>query len=46
MNMTGKSRHVERAGGPIAYEVIDHAAAWEPSVPTVLFHHGVAACST
>ena len=43
--MTGKSRQVERAGGAIAYEVIDHAAAWESPAQTVLFHHGLGACS-
>ena len=43
--MTGKSRQVERTGGTIAYEVIDHAAAWEPLAQTVLFHHGLGACS-
>ena len=45
MTMTGNSRQVERAGGAIAYEVIDRAAAWERPVPTVLFHHGLGACS-
>ena len=43
--MTGNSRQVERAGGAIAYEVIDHVPAWESSTPTVLFHHGLGACS-
>ena len=43
--MTGNPRQVERAGGAIAYEVIDHAPAWESSTPTVLFHHGLGACS-
>ena len=43
--MTGKTRQVERAGGAIEYEVIDRSAAWESPVPTVLFHHGLGACS-
>lgn len=43
--MTGETRQVERAGGVIAYEVINHAAAWESTTPTVLFHHGLGACS-
>ena len=43
--MTGNSRQVERAGGAIAYEVLDLAAAWESPAPTVLFHHGLGACS-
>ena len=29
----------------IAYEVIDHVAAWESPAQTVLFHHGLGACS-
>ena len=36
---------VERGGGAIAYEVIDHAPAWEGPAPTVIFHHGVASCA-
>ena len=43
--MTGNSRQVEHVGGTIAYEVCDHAAAWESPAPTVLFHHGLGACS-
>ena len=43
--MTGNSRQVERAGGAIAFEVIDHTSAWESPAPTVLFHHGLGACS-
>ena len=43
--MTGNPRQVERAGGAIAYEVIDHVPAWESSTPAVLFHHGLGACS-
>ena len=42
---TRQSGTVERAGGAIAYEVIDHVPAWESSTPTVLFHHGLGACS-
>ena len=45
MTMTGESRQVEHAGGAIAYEVIDRTAAWESLAPTVLFHHGLGACS-
>ena len=44
-NMTGKSGWVERAGDMIAYGVIDHIAAWEAPAQTVLFHHGLGACS-
>lgn len=33
-----------RRGGEIAWEVIDHAPAWEEPSPAVLFHHGVGAC--
>ncbi len=36
---------IERRGGSIAWEVIDHVAAWEGPGPTVLFHHGVGACA-
>ena len=42
---TRQSGTVGRAGGAIAYEVIDHVPAWESSTPTVLFHHGLGACS-
>ena len=43
--MTDRSEWVESAGGAIAYEVIDHVRAWESSPQTVLFHHGLGACS-
>ena len=43
--MTRQSGTVERAGGAISYEVIDHVPAWESSTPTVLFHHGLGTCS-
>ena len=43
--MIGNSEQVERAGGAIAYQVIDHAAAWESPPRTVLFHHGLGTCS-
>ena len=36
---------VERSGGTIAYEVIDHVPAWEGPASAVLFHHGVASCA-
>ena len=36
---------VERGGGAIAYEVIDHAPAWEGPATAILFHHGVASCA-
>ena len=36
---------VERGGGAIAYEVIDHAPAWKGPAPAVIFHHGVASCA-
>ena len=35
---------IERSGGAIAYEVIDHVPAWQRPAPTVLFHHGVGSC--
>ena len=44
--MTEKSGCIERAGGAIAYEVIDHVRAWESSPQAVLFHHGLGARST
>ena len=34
----------DRGGGAIAWEVIDHAPAWEHPAPAVLFHHGVGSC--
>ena len=43
--MPERTEWVERAGGAIAYQVIDHVRAWESSPPTVLFHHGLGACS-
>ena len=43
--MTGHSGQVERAGGAIAWQVINHPAAWEAPAQTVLFHHGLGACS-
>ena len=43
--MTRKSGWVERADGAISYEVVDNAPAWQSSNPTVLFHHGLGACS-
>ena len=43
--MSHKSGSVERAGGVLSYEVIDHVPAWEPPASTVLFHHGLGACS-
>ena len=43
--MTGTSERIEHAGEAIAHEVIDHPAAWELPAQTVLFHHGLGACS-
>ena len=43
--MTRQSGTVERAGGAISYDVIDHVPAWESSTSTVLFHHGLGTCS-
>ena len=37
---------VERCGGAIAWEVIDHAPAWRTPAPAMVFHHGVGACAT
>ena len=45
LTMTGESQQVERTGGPIAWEVIDHVAAWESPAPAVLSHHGLGICS-
>jgi pimeloyl-ACP methyl ester carboxylesterase len=36
---------IERSGGAIAYEVIDHVPAWEGPAQVMLFHHGVASCA-
>ena len=44
--MAGISQMVERAGGAIAFEVIDHVPPWLSPAPTVLFHHGIGARST
>ena len=43
--MAGTSPVVERAGGAIAFEVIDHVPPWLYPAPTVLFHHGIGARS-
>ena len=43
--MTERTERVERAGGAIAYQVLDHVRAWESSPSTVLFHHGLGARS-
>ena len=43
--MAGISQMVERAGGAIAFEVIDHVPPWLSPAPTVLFHHGIGARS-
>lgn len=43
--MAGISQTVERAGGAIAFEIIDHVPPWLPLAPTVLFHHGIGARS-
>ncbi|MDE0460185.1 MAG: alpha/beta hydrolase [Chromatiales bacterium] len=39
--MAGNAGQVERAGGAIAYEVIDHVPPWLTPARTVLFHHGL-----
>ena len=43
--MAEKREHVERAGGRIAYDMVDHVACWQSPGQTVLFHHGLGACS-
>ena len=43
--MAGIPQMVERAGGAIAIEVIDHVPPWLSPAPTVLFHHGIGARS-
>ena len=43
--MAAKSNSVSRAGGAIAFDVIDHVAPWLSPAPTVLFHHGLGARS-
>ena len=43
--MTSHSGRVARAGGAIAFEVIDHVPGWVSPAQTVLFHHGLGACS-
>ena len=43
--MAGISQKVERAGGSIVFEVIDHVPPWTSPVSTVLFHHGLGARS-
>ena len=39
--MAGYAGQVERAGGAIALEVIDHVPPWLTPARTVLFHHGL-----
>ena len=39
------SGQVERAGGAIAFEVIDHVPPWLAPARTMLFHHGLGARS-
>ena len=39
--MAGNPEQVERAGGAIAFEVIDHVPPWLAPARTVLFHHGL-----
>ena len=43
--MTRHTGRVARAGGAIAFEVIDHVPGWISPGRTVLFHHGLGACS-
>ena len=45
MTTTGNSQRIERPDGAIAYEVLDRSAARESPATTVLFHHGLGACS-
>ena len=39
--MAGNAGQVERAGGAIAFEVVDHVPPWLTPARTVLFHHGL-----
>ena len=39
--MAGNPEQVERAGGAIAFEVVDHVPPWLAPARTVLFHHGL-----
>ena len=43
--MAGTTGTVRGEGGAIAYDVIDDVPAWESPPQTVLFHHGLGACS-
>ena len=43
--MAGITGQVERAGGAIAFEVIDHVPPWLAPARTMLFHHGLGARS-
>ena len=43
--MAGISGQVERAGGAIAFDVIDHVPPWLAPARTMLFHHGLGARS-